>query len=178
MSSSVQVAKKYLVDAGKYSTFIFFWKEESVFSQWHLRNMKVDGITFTCCEQYMMYQKAKLFNDDEVAKQIIRTTSQKTMKSLGRKVKNFDTTIWEQNRERIVYEGNYAKFTQHDDLRKTLLENTTSEYVEASPYDNIWGIGLEKTDPRAKDRSKWLGLNLLGRILTQLRDDLLAEQGK
>ena len=46
--------------------------------------------------------------------------------------------------------------------------------VEASPYDRIWGIGLAASDPRALDARQWRGQNLLGRILTSLRDELLA----
>lgn len=168
--------KKYCIEANnKYTKFHYFWTEESIFSQWYKRSMKVDGITYSCCEQYMMHQKAKLFGDDQVAKQILTCTSQKSMKALGRKVQNFSDQVWEANRERIVYEGNYAKFTQHDDLRRKLLENADCEYVEASPYDGIWGIKLKEDDPRAKKRETWHGLNLLGRILTQLRDDLIQE---
>ncbi|KAG2379392.1 hypothetical protein C9374_007531 [Naegleria lovaniensis] len=176
-SSSTPIVKKYLVDAqNQYTKFHYFWKQDSVFSQWHMRSITIDSITFSCCEQYMMYQKAKLFRDDDVAQQILKTSSsQKSMKALGRKVKNFSNDIWEANRERIVYEGNYAKFTQHSDLRRTLLENVDCEYVEASPYDAIWGIGLSQDDPKAKRRETWKGLNLLGRVLTQLREDLILE---
>jgi predicted NAD-dependent protein-ADP-ribosyltransferase YbiA (DUF1768 family) len=44
--------------------------------------------------------------------------------------------------------------------------------VEASPYDKIWGIGMLQSDPNATDHTKWKGLNLLGYILTRVRDDL------
>ncbi len=178
-SSSVSASPKvYLVDPTKYSKFVFFWGEETCYSQWVKSPIKVDGVTFSCCEQYMMYHKALLFNDQDIAKRILQSTNQKSMKALGRKVQNFDEKIWCDNRERIVYEGNYAKFTQNDDFRRTILENADCEFVEASPYDSIWGIGLGEKDSRAKNRNEWLGMNLLGRIITQVRDDIRASTSK
>ncbi|EFC47933.1 hypothetical protein NAEGRDRAFT_31151 [Naegleria gruberi] len=175
-SSSTSSEKQYLCDATKYSKFFFFWNEETCFSQWVKAPMKVNDQTFSNCEQFMMYQKALLFNDQEIAKRILQSTNPKNTKALGRKVSNFNEKIWEDNKVRIVYEGNYAKFAQNDDLRKDLLSRPDVEYVEASPYDKIWGIGLEEKDPRAKQRNEWQGQNLLGRIITQVRDDLMMAE--
>jgi hypothetical protein len=44
--------------------------------------------------------------------------------------------------------------------------------VEANPRDWIWGVGLSVTDPQVHEPSQWHGANLLGRILTLIRDDL------
>lgn len=41
--------------------------------------------------------------------------------------------------------------------------------VEASPIDRIWGIGLAHDDPRAADRTRWRGLDLLGFVLVEVR---------
>ena len=68
--------------------------------------------------------------------------------------------------------GNRAKFTQNEELKTQLLATAGTTLVEASPYDKIWGIGLAATDPRAEDPTQWKGLNLLGKILTQLREEL------
>lgn len=98
------------------------------------------------------------------------TESQNAIKALGKKVKNYDDTIWIENRERIVEEGNFAKFSQNADLKEALLATKGTTLVEASPYDTIWGIGLKEDDARAKNVSTWRGLNLLGKILTNIRD--------
>ena len=52
-------------------------------------------------------------------------------------------------------------------LMECLLKTDDSILVEASPFDKIWGIGLEwkETDP-----TKWMGLNLLGFLLMKARD--------
>jgi ribA/ribD-fused uncharacterized protein len=154
--------------------FTFFFRPEAPFSQWHPARFELAGHVFGCAEQYMMYGKAILFEDPEAAARILEAGSPRQHKALGRQVRHFDERIWKANRERIVGEGSRAKFTQNPALRQALLDTAGTQLVEASPFDRIWGIGLAASDPRAEDPSKWRGQNLLGKILTQLRDELLA----
>lgn len=153
--------------------FTFFFTEASPFSQWYRCAFTVGAHTYNCAEQYMMHGKALLFGDAAVAAQIMDAGHPRTHKALGRKVAPYDETIWRANRERIVLDGNRAKFTQSPELLQALLATRGTELVEASPYDKIWGIGLAATDPRAQDPRKWRGQNLLGKILTALREELL-----
>jgi ribA/ribD-fused uncharacterized protein len=154
--------------------FTFFFTEASAFSQWYRATFVVDGATFGCAEQYMMYGKAQLFGDAAVAAEILAADHPRQHKALGRKVKPFDDRTWRLNREAIVRAGNHAKFTQSAELRAQLLATRGTTLVEASPYDRIWGIGLAASDPRAADPAQWKGQNLLGKILTALRDELAA----
>ena len=57
-------------------------------SNWHLSDFEVDGVKFTSMEQYMMYQKAILFDDRELAQQILSTSNAGKIKALGRAVRN------------------------------------------------------------------------------------------
>jgi len=153
--------------------FTFFFTEESPFSQWYRCSFAVDGVTFNCAEQFMMHGKARLFSDDDVAREILAADHPKTQKALGRKVSNFVPDVWDRECQRIVTDGNRAKFTQNAELLEKLLATKGTTLVEASPYDRIWGIGLAASDPRASDPSKWLGKNLLGKVLTELREERL-----
>ena len=156
--------------------FTFFWESDSPFSQWYPVNFIVKNIKFNCAEQYMMYMKAKVFADDENSKKILTVKSPSKQKAIGRKVKNFNPVIWSGSCKKIVYEGNYAKFTQNEDILKMLLDTKGTTLVEASPVDMIWGVGFAADDPRIQNRKNWLGKNWLGETLTQLRDNILKEK--
>lgn len=113
-----------------------------------------------------------LFGDVEIAQKIIETDDPAEHKRLGRLVRNFSEAIWEQVRFDIMVVGLYEKFRQNPNLAKALLDTCGTSLVEASPFDKIWGIGLAASDPRAQDRSTWLGLNLLGQVLDKVREML------
>lgn len=121
----------------------------------------------------MMVRKAMLFNDADTAKRILKTESPKDAKRLGRQVKNFEENLWVKHRKSIVLDGNTYKFTQNDSLRNFMLSIPKgTKFAEASPFDKVWGIGLRESDPRSRDMSKWEGLNLLGEVLTEVRENL------
>lgn len=152
--------------------FTFFYGGPA--SQWAAGDFKVGDVTYNCAEQYMMAEKARLFNDDDALKIIMGTNNPKIQKATGRTVRNFDAAKWDANRKLIVYRGNLAKFTQIQAFREWLLGTDGTTLVEASPWDAIWGIGLDSSDPRAQSRDTWLGSNDLGEIVTQVRDDIIT----
>jgi len=150
--------------------YIFFYG--GVFSQWAGKSFILDGSLFGTAEQYMMYRKAKLFGDHESAKKIWSSGDPAKQKALGRKVKNFDKDKWEAIAKTVVYEANWAKFTQHKDLQKQLLDTDEKIIVEASPSDCIWGVGLWANDPKILDSKNWRGTNWLGEAIMEVRSVL------
>jgi ribA/ribD-fused uncharacterized protein len=142
-----------------------------VFSQWSRSPFTLDGHTFQNAEQWMMWNKAQLFEDEKTAAAILATNNPKQIKAWGRKVTPFDEVLWAQHREDIVFKGNLAKFSQNKTLWEQ-LNKTQGTLVECSPTDLIWGVGLKLNDPRVQYRSKWRGKNLLGLILTRVRAQL------
>ena len=153
--------------------FTFFWK--SPLSQWQRAPFVIGGVTFTHAEQFMMYGKALLFGDRVAAESILRATTPREQQAIGRTVQNFDETVWALFREGVVYQANYARFSQNPEQLALLFATRGTTLVEASPHDLVWGIGLAANDPRASDRTQWRGLNLLGQALTQVREVLLWE---
>ncbi len=57
-------------------------------------------------------------------------------------------------------------------MQDYLISTKDSILIEASPYDRIWGIGLDENSPHANDPFKWNGQNLLGFALMEVRDTL------
>lgn len=165
-------------NSGEKFNFIFFWGHKETpgkitnacFSQWYPANFTEDGISYNCAEQYMMAQKALLFDDKEVFDQIIKESDPGKIKKLGRLVKNFDEKIWSENCRRIVTNGNVLKFSQNAALKDYLLKTKDSILVEASPYDPIWGIKMRKEEADAKNPNKWKGTNYLGFCLVEARE--------
>ena len=117
----------------------------------------------------MMAEKARLFEDHRAVKLIMSSSDPSTHKRVGRGVRNFDTAVWDRERQNAVLSGNYAKFTQNPAMKLHLLSTGNKRLAEASPLDPVSGIGLRADDPRAKDPHKWRGKNLLGVPLSAVR---------
>jgi len=145
--------------------YYFFWRGK--FSQWIKSPFEEFGVQFGCAEQFMMASKAKLFGDNEAYEQIMNTKSPKAQQAFGTKVKGFDKEIWDDNARDIVTLGNLNKFTQNEDLFKLLYKNKDKFFVEASPYDKVWGVGLSETDPLIQNSKNWTGKNWLGECLNR-----------
>lgn len=142
-------------------------------SNWFLSDFTKNDITFSSMEQYMMYQKAKLFQDNDIASKILQTSDAGKIKALGRSVKNYDDTIWNGTRQIIVYEGLLEKFRQNEQLRKKLIETGYAILAECAVQDKIWGIGLSMKNEKRFDMTQWKGQNLLGFSIMIVRKALL-----
>lgn len=158
--------------------FVYFWAEkptkngvsETCLSQWYDTAFEVAGVKYHTAEQYMMAQKALLFNDLVVYGEIMAADNPREYKKLGRKIRNFDGKVWDTKKYEIVVEGNKAKFSQNVELKEFILSTGDAILVEASPYDKIWGIGLYPAQAAKGSVDEWKGLNLLGCALMEVRD--------
>ncbi len=146
--------------------------DKSCLSQWFPASFVVEGNRYRTAEHYMMAQKALLFNDSEIFERVLACEHPSEAKKLGRKVKNFESAVWDESCFNFVVEGNFAKFSQNAALKTFLLNTKERVLVEASPVDPIWGIGMDKMHPDVNDPQKWLGENRLGFALMVARQKI------
>ena len=155
--------------------YIYFWGDWPSNFQPVKFTIKFDGKTHTFhnSEQFFMFAKAMTFKDEKIAEQILREgIDPKKAKKLGRKVSNYDDKVWDKLRYKIMLKGNMCKYTQNEELKKKLLDPNFDgkHFCEASPKDRVWGCGLHENDPLIDDESNWLGQNLLGKVLDEVRE--------
>ena len=141
-------------------------------SNWYLSDFFVNGIQYSSMEQYMMYQKALLFHDMEIAEQILNTSNVGKIKALGRSVQHYEDGVWNGMRQIIVYQGLSQKFQQNIELKEKLLATQEHLLAECAVQDKIWGIGLSMKDERRLYPEQWQGQNLLGFALMCVRSTL------
>jgi ribA/ribD-fused uncharacterized protein len=132
----------------------------------------VNGVVYSSAEQFLMAGKARIFDDPETLAMILSTDIQPEIKQLGRAVKHFSESQWEDVRYSVAFAGNFAKFTQDKNYFSYLIGTGDSLIVEASPYDRIWGVGLSSGDKRVLSPRTRRGRNLLGCVLMDVRDEI------
>ncbi|MCU0394175.1 MAG: NADAR family protein [Thermoflexibacter sp.] len=148
-------------EEGEKIKYLFFWGHqpkndgsigESCLSQWwDNASFVVEGITYKTAEHWMMAEKARIFHDVEALNAILECNTPAEAKKLGRKVQNFDAVIWDEKKFTSITQGNIYKSSQHSNLKEFLLNTGDRVLVEASPVDNIWGIGMAKKDPNIEN---------------------------
>ena len=155
--------------------YVCFWGSE--FSNFYPCEINAEGETFKSSEQYFMWQKANFFRDEVIANAILRADTPRDAKNLGRRVDGYDDEAWSEVRMQAMFNAVYCKFSQNEDLKKKLLSNEyeNKHFVEGSPVDNIWGVGIKFDDPKIADENNWTGENLLGQVLDSVREQLSKE---
>ncbi|TQV72463.1 NADAR family protein [Denitrobaculum tricleocarpae] len=165
------------LSTGNRVKYVYFWghrKTEGLvtktcFSQWYDAPFTHDGELYKTVEHFMMAAKARLFGDAEKSAEILAAENPGKAKALGREVRDFEQCLWDERKFEIVVRGNIEKFSQNPELKVFLLNTGARVLVEASPLDQIWGVGLAADDPLIEDPRNWQGENLLGFALMETR---------
>ena len=158
---------------------MFFWKPDGEFgslSNWSNHQIKEGDLVFPTTEHYLMYHKALLMDDQKTAKLVLGSRTPLEAKRLGRQVKPWDEELWCRERGNVMLKGLTLKANQHSEVKRLLLGTNGQILAEASPYDKVWGIGLDEKNPKASQRSQWRGENLLGKSWMAVRGILLSDE--
>lgn len=165
-----------------HGNYVCFWSEWPSNFAWAPMKVKcMDNVTrrFFSSEHCFMWHKAWYFKDYEILNEIEKLPFSDeysyAAKKLGRKVKNFDVEEWKKVAYDVMLKACLAKYSQN----KVLFDKITSpeydgkHFVEASPVDCLWGIGLGEADPKIINPENWKGENWLGKVLDEVREKLL-----
>lgn len=148
----------------------------------HPSRFVVDGVEYSCVEQWMQARKATVFGDGRTHALIMDEKDPKKIKRLGRSVTPFDKDRWGAVVEEIVLCGLRAKFDANPKLRDALVLTAGSVLVECSPRDRLWGAGMGVTtldrlvmqQEGSATPIKLRGKNLLGKLLVVVRRELIG----
>src|SRR3989338_8696227 len=142
---------------------ILFYKESEIpygcFSNFSPHTVEFKGIVYKTSEHAFQAHKTL----DPVGIECITNAPTPTLaKKLARRVLLREN--WEQIKDDVMYHIVKAKFTQHADIRKILLDTLDSELREHTSRDHYWADGGDGT-----------GRNQLGITLMRVRNELRAE---
>ena len=116
------------------------------------------GQTWPTTEHFFQAMK---FEGSPYADTIRTASSPGKAASLGRSRAHPLRPDWESVKYEIMKEAVRGKFMQHGDLRQVLVSTGEAELVEHTDKDRCWADGGDGT-----------GLNLLGKVLMEIRTEL------
>lgn len=136
-----------------------FKDQYSFLSNFYPSSIEEDGYNYPTVEHYFQSKKAV---QSWEARQIRRASSPGSAKRLGRRccLRN----NWENVKDSIMETALRLKFDQNDILRASLITTGSDELIEGNSWGDVyWGVDIHLGD----------GLNRLGQLLMQIRDEYL-----
>jgi ribA/ribD-fused uncharacterized protein len=130
------------------------------FSNFSAHPVFVDGQSWRTSEHYFQAQK---FMNPEARHQIRMAETPMRAAQLGRSRDNPLRPDWDHVKDEVMRSVVRLKVTQHADVQETLASTGGAMIVEHTTNDSYWADGGDGT-----------GLNMLGVILMEIRDELAA----
>lgn len=132
--------------------------EYGCFSNFSHHPVLVGGRFYKTVEHFFQASK---FSDYEVRDKIMNLDSPMKAAFEGRSRKNALKGDWEDIKDNIMFIALRAKFLQHLDIQKILLETGNAIIVEHTKNDSYWADGGDGT-----------GKNMLGVLLMKVREEI------
>jgi ribA/ribD-fused uncharacterized protein len=137
-------------------------EEYGCFSNFAPYPIILKGKEWPTSEHYFQAQK---FVGTEHEEAIRLAKSPTIAAGMGRSRKRPLRPDWEEVKDDVMREAVLAKFTQHNKIRRTLLNTGDALLVEHTWRDSYWGDGGDGQ-----------GQNRLGQILMEVREELAASR--
>ena len=152
-----------------------FWGGSSPCSNFHLAKFCVNGVQFPSSEHFYHYSKAVFLGDEDAKQRILSSKTPYDSHQIGKELnKKLDYPTWRADHGiKAMFTACHAKFSQNNNLKSFLLSTGDRTLIEASPFDDFWGVKIPLSDvDKLKDETKWHGRNELGKVLHKVRNAL------
>jgi type I restriction enzyme, S subunit len=132
--------------------------------------LEVNGVHILTAEA--LYQACRFPHLPDLQRLIIGQNSPMTAKMVSKPHRQNSRADWNKYRVRIMRWCLRIKLAQNwERFGETLLETNDWPIVEESRKDDFWGA-------KRLDDETLIGINMLGRLLTELRDQLLSQESE
>lgn len=136
------------------------------FSNFSSHKVRMDGRLWKTSEHYFQSQKfVGVKGGEKHIRDVFKAKSPMEAARIGRDRKRSLRRDWESVKDRVMYSVVYAKFAQHEDLKKILLDTGDAILMEHTEKDSYWGDGGDGS-----------GKNMLGQTLMRVRKELKDDE--
>jgi ribA/ribD-fused uncharacterized protein len=149
-----------------------FFTRNSPLSNHYTSPFTLSGEKFNCMEQYMVVQKARVFEDQETVNKVMKETNPVKQKQLGKSIKGLNEDHWQSQAEDMMLPGLLAKFHQNNACKDLLLKTGNNIIIEANPQDKFLGAGVSLFSPDLWSVDKHPGKNIMGKLLQRVRESI------
>ena len=139
---------------------VYFRGPTSVFSNFFETHIAIWGMNFKSSEHAFQYNKCMTVGNNATAAKVLKASTPLEAKRIGDTVSTIPR--WHDIKQGTMLEILKAKSRQCPRFHQELLQSGNRKLIEDTP-DSFWGRG-----PNGQ------GLNILGKLLTMLRDELSA----
>ena len=148
---------------------VLVYNKVSPLSTWYPAPFTVKGQTYICRQQYIKHQEALLYADQETAEKILQATDPDEI--VRTEIEGDGKEKWDWHKRGFLFEAAAHQFSYNSDLKELLLD-TGDLYLGHAALNRLFGTGVEFESVLALNTKHWNGVNLCGRVLMQIRDNL------
>lgn len=95
-------------------TFYHEYEKDGYLSNWYESPFEFCGTTYPTGEHWMMWQKARVFRDNDAVDKVMLAADQGTVKRLGKQVHGYSDKVWDAVNQQLMRVGLRQKFVQND----------------------------------------------------------------